>query len=335
MPWYRLYGLRVYGRHALPLRPLTVEGHPEGADLTIRLGREASPEGEVRWPAAPQVVQAGSPHFTMWTGVGAGGRHVRLRYTQDRHRADFVIGPHGRWVHATWRPEPILPDVLTMLTGSVAAYVLQLRGVTCLHASVVDVGGRAIALVGSTGAGKSTTAAAFVQQGCSLIADDIAALEARPGGFAVQSGPRRLRLYQEVAERVMGVQDDQPPLWSLDVNAPTKRVVDPNANAASDVAAAVSLSAVYLLERRHAAAPEVEALSPSAGLAKLVPNTSARIVLDHAGRAAEFATLGRLAATVPIRRLRRPNGLDTLEETCRVILADVHDVLNPGKRSVL
>ena len=58
---------------------------------------------------------------------------------------------------------------------------LRLRGVPALHASAVAVGGAALAVVGSAGAGKSTTAAARAARGHAVVADDVLALRALLG----------------------------------------------------------------------------------------------------------------------------------------------------------
>jgi len=56
-------------------------------------------------------------------------------------------------------------DATTYLLGPVLGFVPRRLGITCLHASAVLVGGRAVALAGPPGAGKSTTAAEFARAG--------------------------------------------------------------------------------------------------------------------------------------------------------------------------
>src|SRR5215469_301127 len=63
----------------------------------------------------------------------------------------------GAEVRARWAAASTFEDAVTYLLGPVLGFVLRLRGRTCLHASAVAVGGQAIALAGSSGAGKSTT----------------------------------------------------------------------------------------------------------------------------------------------------------------------------------
>jgi len=74
-------------------------------------------------------------------------------------------------------------DAATYLLGPVLGLLLRLRGVTCLHASAVALADRAIAFVGSEGAGKSTTAALLARKGLAIISDDVVALVERDALF--------------------------------------------------------------------------------------------------------------------------------------------------------
>ena len=60
----------------------------------------------------------------------------------------------------------------------VLAAVTELRGVPTLHGFMAaDPTGRGLAIVGSSGAGKSTTGSLLIAQGCRLVADDLIILE--------------------------------------------------------------------------------------------------------------------------------------------------------------
>ncbi len=68
------------------------------------------------------------------------------------------------------------------LLGPVIAWYLNtMRGLFVLHASAVHIEGRTIAFLGDKLAGKSTTAAAFVRAGGSLITDDVLAIKLAKG----------------------------------------------------------------------------------------------------------------------------------------------------------
>ncbi len=68
-------------------------------------------------------------------------------------------------------------DLLSLFTVSEAlGCILLQRGLLLLHASSVQVGGVAYSFLGEPGAGKSTTATAFVKRGALLLSDDLTAI---------------------------------------------------------------------------------------------------------------------------------------------------------------
>lgn len=68
-------------------------------------------------------------------------------------------------------------SLLSLFTVSEAlGSVLSQRGLLLLHASSVQVGKGAYCFLGEPGAGKSTTASAFVKHGASLLSDDLTAI---------------------------------------------------------------------------------------------------------------------------------------------------------------
>ncbi|MEL7198553.1 MAG: serine kinase [Pseudomonadota bacterium] len=80
------------------------------------------------------------------------------------------------------KPEATTDRMLAFpLLGPVMAWALNSIGLFVLHASTVQVNGRTIAFLGDKLAGKSTTAAAFVRAGHSLVTDDLLAIEMTKG----------------------------------------------------------------------------------------------------------------------------------------------------------
>ncbi|GLU51915.1 serine kinase [Dyadobacter frigoris] len=90
---------------------------------------------------------------------------------------------------------PLTDDVnlLSLFTVSEAlGLILFQRGYFLLHASAVKVGDEAWCFMGNPGAGKSTTAAAFVKAGCPLLSDDLTAIQFDDHGkaFVVPAYPQ-------------------------------------------------------------------------------------------------------------------------------------------------
>jgi hypothetical protein len=59
------------------------------------------------------------------------------------------------------------------LEGNILAHALAADGFLALHASAVEVDGRALAIIGPSGMGKSTLAALLCAAGAALVADDV------------------------------------------------------------------------------------------------------------------------------------------------------------------
>ncbi|MFZ6027638.1 MAG: hypothetical protein ACOYYS_07980 [Chloroflexota bacterium] len=78
-----------------------------------------------------------------------------------------------------YRRSPAAEDALVAFhfLDIILAAVLRQRGLLVLHANAaVHPNGMAVAVTGESGAGKSTTLAALLQNGCTMLSDDITAL---------------------------------------------------------------------------------------------------------------------------------------------------------------
>lgn len=123
----------------------------------------------------------------------------------------FLLGVPGlgrmlvrRGADVTLDPEPGRSDALyTFLRGSCLAHLSLMAGQVPLHASGLATPGGAVLFAGHSGAGKSSLAAALVDAGLGLVADDICHL--RPAGDGVEVWPllREVRLWRDSA-RALG-----------------------------------------------------------------------------------------------------------------------------------
>jgi len=75
----------------------------------------------------------------------------------------------------TVSPLPYASDdeIRLYLLGSCMGAILMQRRILPLHGSAIAIDGKAYAIVGDSGAGKSTTASALLKQGYELISDDV------------------------------------------------------------------------------------------------------------------------------------------------------------------
>lgn len=114
------------------------------------------------------------------------------------NRVDYLPGPgwKGALPHAFY--------------GTVAAHILAWRGMIPLHACAVEIGGRAVLVAGTGGAGKSSLMAGLLARGAALVSDDLTALAIRDGVAQVLPGRTTIRLGDAVAAWTQGEQCAPP-----------------------------------------------------------------------------------------------------------------------------
>ena len=251
-------------------------------------------------------------------------RYWRVQYVVAEVQIEFVVDARGSKIWGVWGEGVLFDDVVAYLLGPVLGIVLRLRGVTCLHASVLTTEGKALAITGPKTAGKSTTAAGLARQGLAVLSDDIAALTDAGEHYVVEPGYPRLRLWNPAITALHGSRDRLPKVLSVS----NKRYLDLTCDDATAPwqfhTRPTRLAAVYVLGRcaPKVNTPTIVPLSGTAALTALVANTYGDVVASRAPRAQDFVRLGRLARDVPIRRVDRPDSIAALSELCAAITED-------------
>ena len=86
-----------------------------------------------------------------------------------------------------------------LLTAQVLPLAALVRGRELLHASAVELTGRCVALLGDSGAGKTTLAAHLAARGGRFVTDDVLAISADAGGVSAHPGPGLVNLRHSAA----------------------------------------------------------------------------------------------------------------------------------------
>lgn len=314
------YGLGISASGPIPRLAGAPAAH--GIDLRIELNQRP-PWFDPSRPASARYTSAycdhsGAPALRV-TELEAGA--LRLHYTDG---VEFFIDGAGTEIWADWRPEVLtIDEVSSYLLGPVMGLALCLRGRICLHASGVVIDGRAVALVGPPGAGKSTTAAAFGAFGHGVLSDDIVTLTDTGPKLLAHPGYPRLRLWPESLAALAELGTAVPALpagWGQQ-----RYHLDISREDYAFQTAALPLAAVYVLAPRSTAerAPFVEPLPGNQALMALVANTFAGRLLDRAMRAREFDVFSRIATSLPVRRLTPHADVRRLPALCDAVLSDM------------
>ena len=317
-----IYGLGLQAN--VPIAGLAGLARAPRIDVSITIGdlpahlREAAHDGAESIFVTDDSGDAATPNLRV-TRIGDGA-YYNFAYADGTR---IVVDACGTRVWAINAEGATVEDTATYLLGPTLGFVLRLRGTTCLHASAIAVGGKAVAFAGPAGAGKSTTAAAFACRGIPVLTDDVAPLRDRDPCFEVEPAYPRLRLWTDSAESLFGSREALPritPTWD-------KRYLDLNQSQFRFRQQPLELAAIYVLSPREPrTAPLVEKLDHRQALMALIPETYSTRLLDTAQRAREFDLLARLVERVPVRRLTPCADFSAIPTLCDSILRDLRRV---------
>ena len=187
-----------------PLPGLALSDDAAADELRLRVGDRRTipldpPDGE-------RIVDPGERYKRLYFAVRDDDGYLLRFFGQcDVHLTKDLTS-------ATYHRDPGADDGLVdvLIAGTFLALVLSLRGTCVLHASAVEVNGRALAFVGYSGMGKSTLTIASCAAGARLIAEDVLAVETEahptclPGNTDIRLRKGSVSLIERVpdAERV-------------------------------------------------------------------------------------------------------------------------------------
>lgn len=215
--------------------------------------------------------------------------------------------------------DPILPvnsvEFRNSLFGTGLGLLCHQRGIYPIHGSCLQLGDRAVIFSGASGAGKSTLAAALVQRGHRLIADDVCALSKHDGPWFVWPAFPRVKLLPIAHRAIFG---GDPPSDTLCLQGKHHICFD---SVHSFAAAPTPLDAIYFLEKAEEDEPEgIVDVTGFGCIALLQSQIFCRDMGMRLGRRDElFQVSAQVAAAVPIRRLRRPFKLDRINSAIELL----------------
>jgi hypothetical protein len=195
-----------------------------------------------------------------------------------------------------------LPDWLwqRFLVGQALPLAAALQGLEPLHASAAALDGKALLIMGTSGAGKSSVALHLVAGGAKFMADDVAALELGEGQVLAHSGPGVASIDPAELNRLPGVS------WSRlgELDGEIRVEIE-------DVALEPVPVAALMVLVREGGEGEPELREPRVGLPALILGGTFNAYLDERDRLVrQLDMAAELAERVPVRELNVPSSAD-------------------------
>jgi len=292
MHHYTAFGLHIHSEISLPE---LADGEPESlVDVYIRKGDVALPE------MRPTMIYR---------------RGIRAFFGQDEQQALYLDWAGVASFKASGGNELVVSpsaseaNVISLFTVSEALGLLLFqKGYFLLHASSIAMGNEAWCFMGMPGAGKSSTAAAFIKAGCRLLSDDLTAITFNEAGdpVIVPAYPQ-LKIW---GKTVSGLRYDQSELEPVSEGI-NKFAYQPREQFSAH---AVPLKKVFFLHRARNK-PAIQAMSVPEIPGEMLRNFPLPTeLLSGDNLKKHFFQSLQCAKTAELIRKRRPEGFDNLEK---------------------
>ncbi len=236
--------------------------------------------------------------------------------TADSSRVRFAVAGVGRFLIEggcrviAW-PEAGASDgdVSQQVLGPALALALMQQGHLVLHGAVIAIDDRAVVLLGDSGTGKSTTAAACAAAGHAVLSDDLAVVDYTDDGEVLV---RPVAALVRLASAPL-VSPGTAARWASSDKFVHATTVNPSSRDRWSLGGCVALAWGESLSLDRLAAVEAALL--------LVEHAFCRTAFGPAQAAAALHQCATLAERCPVARLARQSGPDSLASTVS-ILAD-------------
>jgi hypothetical protein len=231
---------------------------------------------------------------------------------------EFMVSADGRTVALAALEHSTPESFQTYLLGHVLSYALVKQGYEPLHATAVVIGDSAIALLGPSGRGKSTLAAAFLAAGHQLLTDDLLLIRDVSGVLCGFPGPPRVKLYPHVVQEFLPSRMTSPPM-----NPESPKLIIP-LEAHQLHGGPAPVEGFVVLDERGADDSSINlfSLSGSESVLQLLASTfNTRLVTTERLRR-QFVAAREWASRIAVRRLEYPRSLTDIERVREAIVSE-------------
>lgn len=298
---YAAYGAVLSSTVPLPELAPHAQANP---DLFVTAAAEPV-SGDWQW------LRPLDPSMATWLSVATGPAGYRLVFDGG---GEFVVSIPDRRI-TTVTSSADADTIRHLLIDQVVPLVLSHGGQLVLHASAVEIGSGAIALIGPPGAGKSTLTASFGLHSVRVLADDAVVVDERDGEWMARPAYGGLRLW--------------PDMLAAHISHDAPRVAPYTDKRRLSQAEGITycpeprpLRCVYVLDLEEVDDVAIEPLSGRASLMAVVGQTFLLDASDASRVVGHFDRAHALCRHIAVRRLRYPRRLEALGEVRAALAAD-------------
>lgn len=308
---YNAYGVSIRSDIVLPLLPAP-ERSPAFFEIQVR--------GQIG-TIPPSIRQKVELELNPFSALDIGSLPEGSNYVGLRDVGEFLISKDGRSIRCYRFPQAKPESFHVYLLGQALSFALVKNGIEPLHATVLEVGGKAIAFLGDSGFGKSTLAAEFLRAGYRLLTDDLLVLGKGGDQFVAYPGPPRIKLFSEIARKWLGDSATGVPMWPQ-----MGKLIIP-LNQEQTCRAPIPLVLFYALASPDEMALETDiritALSPRETFVRILAGAFNNSILDRQRLQHHFETTEVLAHCFTVKELSYPRKLGCLPRVREAILSDL------------
>lgn len=314
---YRIYGLNINSSEKISLLPDTAN---KTTDISIYWTTDESntPFSTLNWERFINKGLENRKRLHVFTATTDEGTFYNLNYFTDTGSLLFILNPLFDKMWIVYSNDEPKYNIESILVGPALGAIQRLKGVICLHSSVINIDGKAVAFIGQKRAGKSTMAAAFVKNGHNVIADDLAVLTERDGSISVFPGYPKVRLRPQ---SLLAIHNDKLETFQQVYPNRDSRYTDIEHRFEKEP---LPLRAIYILSPADdiGTTPEFEPVNAAQKMVRVMEHSFAAYMLNSDLKKEEFSFFARLTMLIPIRKINFEHNLDFLDTNCSEIVKD-------------
>jgi hypothetical protein len=202
-------------------------------------------------------------------------------------------------------------DLIPLITGPILAVILHQRGKLVLHASAVNIGGKAAVFLGNKGYGKSTLAAHLQSRGHPLISDDMVPVFFNGEAAQTVPGYPQIRLLPDAVESI-GL--DPGTLQQVNTWIPKRHFVPDGVFTAEPI----EIGCIFILAMSDSVS--LQELNPYSAFIEIANNTyTGAFLRETENVGAHFKLCEQLVKSVPVSTLSRPHDFTRMSEIVDLI----------------